>query len=69
MKYGEERETKQEDAVLTHGNWWMNQDEASVKQENKNITPEPWQTVEARRDIVNILKSHHSADTVGFFLS
>jgi len=24
----------------------MNQDEASVKQENKNITPEPWQTVE-----------------------
>jgi len=44
----------------------MNQDEASVKQENKNITPKPWQTVEARRDIVNIFKTHHSANTVGF---
>jgi len=44
----------------------MNQDEASVKQENKNITPELRQTVEATRDIVNILKTHHSANTVGF---
>jgi hypothetical protein len=43
----------------------MNQDEASVKQENKNITPETWQTVEARTDIVNTVKTHHSANTVG----
>jgi hypothetical protein len=44
----------------------LNQDEASVKQENKNITPEPWQKVEARTDIVNILKTNHSANKVGF---
>jgi hypothetical protein len=45
----------------------LNQDEASVKQENKNITPEPWQKMETRKDIVNILKTHHSANKVGFF--
>jgi hypothetical protein len=30
---------KQANGILTHGNW-LNQDEASVKQQNKNITPE-----------------------------
>jgi hypothetical protein len=44
----------------------LNQDEASVKQENKNITPEPWQEGEAGTGIVNILKTHHSGNKVGF---
>jgi hypothetical protein len=64
---GQEVETKLVDGVLTHGNWWLSQEEASVKQEeNKDITPEPWEEVEARRDFGNILKSHLHDYYTGF---
>lgn len=53
----EEVETKQVDRVLTHSNWCLSQEEASMKQEeNKGITPEPWWKVEDRSDFVNIWK-------------
>jgi hypothetical protein len=39
VKYGEERETKQVNGVLTHSNYWLNQDEASVKQEETKTLP------------------------------